>query len=105
MFDRAKELVREDQEKVKKISELKVKAVEELSKLNAELRVLKVKIHELMELPDAKEEDIKKLHDQIVNLDAKIHRTKFSYMLQLRKILGPEDFKKLHKKHRMKEKD
>jgi peptidoglycan hydrolase CwlO-like protein len=99
MFERAKELVREDKEKVKQISDLKIKAVEELSKLEAEIKALKVKIHELMELSDAKEEEIRKLHDRLVELEAKMHRTKFSYKMQLRKILGPENFKKLHRRH------
>jgi peptidoglycan hydrolase CwlO-like protein len=99
MFERAKELVREDKGKVKQISDLKIKAVEELSKLEAEIKALKVKIHELMELSDAKEEEIRKLHDRLVELEAKMHRTKFSYKMQLRKILGPENFKKLHRRH------
>jgi peptidoglycan hydrolase CwlO-like protein len=99
MFERAKELVREDKEKVKQISDLKIKAVEELSKLEAEIKALRVKIHELMELSDAKEEEIRKLHDRLVELEAKMHRTKFSYKMQLRKILGPENFKKLHRRH------
>jgi hypothetical protein len=55
-----------------------------------------------MELSDAKEEEIRKLHDQIVELEAKMHRTKFSYKMQLRKILGPENFKELHRRHRWK---
>ena len=101
MFERAKELVREDKEKVKQISDLKIKAVEELSKLEAEIKALRVKIHELMELSDAKEEEIRKLHDRLVELEAKMHRTKFSYKMQLRKILGPEKFKELHRRHRM----
>ncbi|MCC6012361.1 hypothetical protein LM594_05270 [Candidatus Caldipriscus sp.] len=62
---------------------------------------MRVKIHELMELSDAKEEEIRKLHDQMVELEAKMHRTKFSYKMQLRKILGPENFKELHRRHRM----
>jgi peptidoglycan hydrolase CwlO-like protein len=99
MFERAKELVSEDKEKVKQISDLKIKAVEELSKLEAEIKALRVKIHELMELSDAKEEEIRKLHDRLVELEAKMHRTKFSYKMQLRKILGPENFKKLHRRH------
>jgi peptidoglycan hydrolase CwlO-like protein len=99
MFERAKELVREDKGKVKQISDLKIKAVEELSKLEAEIKTLRVKIHELMELADAKEEEIRKLHDRLVELEAKMHRTKFSYKMQLRKILGPENFKKLHRRH------
>ena len=99
MFERAKELVREDKEKVKQISDLKIKAVEELSKLEAEIKALRVKVHELMELSDAKEEEIRKLHDRLVELEAKMHRTKFSYKMQLRKILGPENFKKLHRRH------
>ncbi len=97
MFERAKELVREDEEKVKQISDLKIKAMEELSKLEVEIKALRVKIHELMELSDAKEEEIRNLHDKIVELDAKMHKTKFSYILQLRKILGPENFKELHR--------
>jgi|GEM_PF-1200016 len=105
MFERAKNLVREDKEKVKQISDLKIKAVEELSKLEAEIEALRVKIHELMELSDAKEEEIRKLHDQMVELEAKMHRTKFSYILQLRKILGPENFKELHRRHRMMERE
>jgi len=99
IFERAKELVREDKEKVKQISDLKIKAVEELSKLEAEIKALRVKVHELMELSDAKEEEIRKLHDRLVELEAKMHRTKFSYKMQLRKILGPENFKKLHRRH------
>jgi predicted nucleic acid-binding Zn-ribbon protein len=72
--------------------------VEELSKLKAEIKALRVKIHELMELSDAKEEEIRKLHDRLVELEAKMHRTKFSYKMQLRKILGPEKFKELHRR-------
>ena len=105
MFDRAKELVMEDKQKVKEISDLKVKAVEELSKLQAEIRTLRVKVHELMELSDAKEDEIKKLHDRIVELESKMHRLRFSYMLQLRSILGPDKFKELHKRPRSKEDD
>ncbi|MFZ8826222.1 MAG: hypothetical protein ACO2OT_05235 [Candidatus Caldipriscus sp.] len=105
MFERAKELVREDKGKVKQVSDLKIKAVEELSKLEAEIKTLRVRIHELMELSDAKEGEIRKLHDRLVELEAKMHRTKFSYKMQLRKILGPEKFKELYRRHRMKDKD
>lgn len=105
MFERAKNLVREDKEKVKQISDLKIKAAEELSKIEAEIKALRVKIHELMELSDAKEEEIRKLHDRLVELDSKMHKTKFAYKMQLRKILGPENFKELHRRHRMMERE
>jgi len=105
MFERAKELVREDKEKVKQISDLKIKAVEELSKLKAEIKALRVKVHELMELSDAKEEEIRKLHDRLAELEAKMHKTKFAYKMQLRKILGPEKFKELHRRPRMMERE
>jgi peptidoglycan hydrolase CwlO-like protein len=105
MFERAKELVREDKGKVKQVSDLKIKAVEELSKLEAEIKTLRVRIHELMELSDAKEGEIRKLHDRLVELEAKMHRTKFSYKMQLRKILGPEKFKELYRKPRMMERE
>jgi len=105
MFERAKELVREDKGKVKQVSDLKIKAVEELSKLEAEIKALRVRIHELMELSDAKEEEIRKLHDRLVELEARMHRTKFSYKMQLRKILGPEKFKELYRKPRMMERE
>jgi len=105
MFDRAKELVREDKQKERQISDLKIKAVEELSKLEAEIKTLREKVHELMELSDAKEEEIRKLHDRLVELEAKMHRTKFSYKMQLRQILGPEKFKELHRRPRMMERE
>jgi septal ring factor EnvC (AmiA/AmiB activator) len=76
MFERAKELVREDKEKVKQISDLKIKALEELSKLEAEIKALRVEMHELMELSEANEEEIRNLHDQIVELNAEMHKTR-----------------------------
>ncbi len=99
-FERAKELVREDNQKVKQISDLKIKAIEEISKLEAEIRTLRVKIRELMELSDTKEEEIKKLHEKMVELEVKVRKAKFSYILQLRKILGSEKFRELHERHR-----
>ncbi len=99
-FEMAKELVKEDNQKVKQISDLKIKAIEEISKREAEVRALKVKIHELMELSDTNEEEIKKLYNKMLDLEVEIRKTKFSYILQLRKILGSEKFRELHRRHR-----
>jgi predicted nucleic acid-binding Zn-ribbon protein len=62
-------------EKMKQIYE-QIKALEELSKLEAEIKVLRVRMHELMELSEANEEEIRNLHDQIVELNAEMHKTR-----------------------------
>ncbi|MEO0138266.1 MAG: hypothetical protein ABIL27_01390 [candidate division WOR-3 bacterium] len=77
------------------ISKLKVKAAEDVFKLQAEIKALHVKLHELMRSPKASDEEIRKTHEQIVNVKEKLYRTTFSYILQLRKILGPEKFSEI----------
>lgn len=99
LFEKAEMVV--EGHKKEEISRLKVKAAREIFKLQADVKALHVKLKELMKSPRATDEEIKKTHEQVIKAEAKLRRTAFSYILQLRKILGPEKFWEISHHHRM----
>jgi Spy/CpxP family protein refolding chaperone len=86
-------------EQAEKIDQLSLKHRKEMVKLQAELKIVRMDLQNLIE-DNASDADIRKKSNEVKLLNDKEHEARTEHMLEVRRVLSAEQQKKLKNLHR-----
>jgi Spy/CpxP family protein refolding chaperone len=89
-------------EQKEKIETIRRKIEKENIALRAELKIKKIELKEMLDDSTIKEKEIFKKIEEIGEIEKKILKNRISGILELRKVLTPEQIEKLKEHHRLK---